>query len=248
VFDVTYRDRVRERVLNLGSSDARVVAGAVLGSLAHEQGDRWSDLDLMFAVSDNISVSEVLEDWTATIADEFGAVRLFDLLSGSIVYRVILFPNCLELDLSFTTASSFGAGGPKFRLLFGETVELPEEPDSPADELFGYAAHHVLHARVCIERERWWQAEYWISAARDKALHLACRRRGLDGWYGRDFDRLPSEILRLASAAIGRTLDCAELDRALQGVVSVLLAESVEASELADRVRGQLQELASHND
>jgi predicted nucleotidyltransferase len=84
VFDVADRERVRERVLDLASSDARVVAGAVLGSLAKDPGDRWSDLDLMFAVKDDIPLSDVLGDWSTTIADEFGAVQLFDLPSGSI--------------------------------------------------------------------------------------------------------------------------------------------------------------------
>lgn len=102
----------------------------------------------MFAVTDEVPVPEVLEDW-----------------SGS-----------LELDLSFAPASEFGAGGPKFRLLFGGAVD------------------QALHARVCIERGGFWQAEYWISALRDHALHLACRR-GPDGHYGRDFDELPDVLV-----------------------------------------------------
>jgi hypothetical protein len=52
VFDVGDRDRVRDRVLEIASSDPRVVGGAVLGSLAHDEGDQWSDLDLMFSVGD----------------------------------------------------------------------------------------------------------------------------------------------------------------------------------------------------
>ncbi len=191
VFNIEDRDRVRDRMLDVASSDPRVVAGAVVGSLAHDEGDRWSDLDLIFAVADDVPVTEVLEDWSRNVVGEFDAVHLFDLPSGPIIYRVFLHPGCLELDLSFTSSSEFGPSGPKVRLVFGEAVERPDEPPTPAQELFGYAVHHTLHARVAIERERYWQAEYWISAIRDKALHLACRRRGLDGWYGRDFDRLP---------------------------------------------------------
>jgi hypothetical protein len=122
---------------------------------------------------------------------------------------------------------------------------MPQAPDAPAAESFGYAVHHVLHARVCIERGRPWQAEYWISAARDKALHLACRRRGLEGWFGRDFDRLPQKTLEPATAALVRSLDAAELNRALSSAVALLLDESTEAAELADKVRGQLHELTS---
>jgi len=47
---------VRDRVLEFASSDQRVVAGAVVGLLALGDGDRWSDLDLTFAVADDVSV------------------------------------------------------------------------------------------------------------------------------------------------------------------------------------------------
>lgn len=247
MFDVDDRDRVRDRVLDMASSDSRVVAGAVLGSLAHDEGDQWSDLDLMFAVADDVPVPEVLEAWSRTIVGELGGVHLFDLPSGPIIYRVFLLPGCLELDLSFTPASEFGAGGPKFRLLFGEAVEQPHEPPTPAHELFGYAVHHTLHARVCIERGRHWQAEYWISAVRDYALALACRRRALDGSYGRDFDRLPADVVGPFNDALVKSLDRDELYRALESAVAALLRESAEVGKMAEEVEGQLRELASEH-
>jgi hypothetical protein len=245
MFNIGNRDRVRDRVLNLASTDPRVVAGAAVGSLAHDQADRWSDLDLMFAVADEVPLATVLEDWSQTVVREFDAVPLFDLPSGPIIYRVFLLPEGLELDLSFTPASEFSAGGPTFRLLFGEAHEQADEPPTPAQELLGYGVHHALHARVAIERGRHWQAEYWISAVRDRALHLACRRQGLDGWYGRDFDKLPSEVLDGFNDVLVRSLRPAELRRALAEAVAVLLRESAEAADLAERVRDQLRDLAS---
>ncbi len=239
------RDRVRERVLEMADADGRVVGGAALGSLALGEGDRWSDLDLMFAVADGVPVSDVLEDWSRTLGDELGAAHLFDLESGPIVYRVFLFPDLLELDLSFTPASTFGPGGPRFRLLFGESVGQIERPSQPASERFGYAAHHTLHARACIERGRFRQAEYWISAIRDHGLALACDRRGFDGSYGRDFDRLPDEVLVAFDGALVRSFDRDELGRALAIAVSALLGESAEAGELVSKVRPRLLELAS---
>jgi hypothetical protein len=243
MFTVADRDRVMSRVLDMASSDTRVVAAAVVGSQAHDGGDRWSDLDLMFAVADDLPVGEVLEDWTEIAVREFGAVHLFDLPSGPIVYRVFLLPGSLELDLSFTPASKFGPSGPKVRVLFGELHEQPDEQPTPAEELFGYAVHHTRHARVAIERGRYWLGEYWISAIRDHALHLACRRRGLDGWYGRDFDRLPAEVLSPFNDALVRSLEPAELRRALRSAVESLLGESVEAGAMAAQVQAQLHEL-----
>ena len=64
MFSIHDRDRVRDHVLERASADPRVVADDGVGSLALDVGDRWSDLDLTFAVADNVPVPEVLEDWT----------------------------------------------------------------------------------------------------------------------------------------------------------------------------------------
>src|SRR5438067_5210603 len=170
MFTVGDRERIHDRVLQIAANDPRVVSGAIVGSLAVSEGDRWSDLDLTFAVSDDSSLTDILGDWTRTLVEEFGATPLFDLPSGASIYRVFLLPGCLQFDLSFTPASQFGAIGPKFELLFGTSVEKPFIQPTGANELFGYGVHHAVRARICIERGRYWQAEYWLSGARDYAL------------------------------------------------------------------------------
>jgi hypothetical protein len=243
VFDIGERDELRDQLLAKGRSDDRIVAAALLGSLAADRADRWSDLDLMFAVSDAVLVADVLEAWTRDLGSEREAVRLFDLPSGPIIYRVFLLPGCLELDLSFVPAGEFSPGGPKFQLQFGEALEAADAEPTDAQELFGYGVHHVLHARAAIERGRYWQAEYWISAVRDHSLTLACLRRGLEGWYGRDFDKLPADVLDRARGALVRSLEREELDRALVSAVSALLEESERAGDMVGRLGPQLREL-----
>jgi hypothetical protein len=66
LFTAAERDRVRERILALAATDARVTAGAVVGSMALADGDRWSDLDLTFAVVEGVPILDVLNDWTRT--------------------------------------------------------------------------------------------------------------------------------------------------------------------------------------
>ena len=245
MFSIHDRNRIRDHVLSLAASDSRVVAGAVVGSLALSEGDRWSDLDLTFAVADEVSVFEVLDDWTLNIITEFDAAHLFDLPSDASIYRVFLLPGCLQFDLSFTPASKFGASGPKFRLLFGSSVEKPYAQPPAAKELFGYAVHHVLRARFCIERGRYWLAEYWISSARDLALSLACRRRGLSASHGRGFDDLPTEVRDTFIHTLITSLERDELLRALDLVIKGLLSEAEETRELAARVEPQLHELTA---
>ena len=245
MFSIEERDRVRDRVLQLASADPRVVAGAAVGSLALDSGDRWSDLDLTFAVVDGVPVLDVLGDWTHTIVGEFDAAELFDLPAGASLYRVFLLPGCLQFDLSFTPASSFGATGPKFRLLFGEAVEKPYTPPPSAQELFGYAVHHALRARFCIERGRVWQAEYWISGVRDYAMSLACLRRDLPAVQGRGFDVLPAEVRNGFADALVRSLERDELLRALRAAIAGLTGETAPVREMAAKIEPRLRELLS---
>jgi hypothetical protein len=243
MFSIHDRNRIRDRVLQLAASDERVVAGAVVGSLAHNAGDRWSDLDLTFAVADQQPLLDLLEDWTRILVAEFDATHLFDLPSGASIYRVFLLPGCLQFDLSFTPASKFGASGPKFKMIFGSFVEKPYTQPPSAHELFGYAVHHALRARFCIERGRTWQAEYWISGTRDYALSLACRRRGLPASEGRGFDDLPPDVRDGFGSTLVTSLEQDELLRALGSVIEGLLREGDEVQELATKVESQLRML-----
>jgi hypothetical protein len=244
MFSVEDRNRVQDHVINRARNDARVVGGAVVGSLATSEGDRWSDLDLTFGVSDVAAVSEVLDDFTIDLCREFNATHLFDLPSGAAIYRVFLLPGCLQFDLSFAPASQWGALGPEFRLLFGQAAQVAQVQPPPARELLGYAVHHALRARFCVERGRYWQAEYWVRAVRDYALSLACLRRGLPAHHGRGIDDLPEDVWGIAAGALPRSLDREELRRSLSCAIDLLLGETAEVQELAERVRPQLLQLA----
>ena len=95
----------------LAEEDERIVAGAIVGSLAVDGGDRFSDLDLTFGVADHVQVTDVLDDWTHTLIDELDAVQLADLERGPTTYRVFLVPDLLQLDLSMTPALQFRPAG-----------------------------------------------------------------------------------------------------------------------------------------
>jgi hypothetical protein len=243
VFTVKERDRVRDRVLALAEDDSRVVAGALIGSLSTGPGDKWSDLDLGFGVAEGTPVDKVLADWTETLERELGAVHLFDLPRGQVIYRVFLFPGYLQVDLSFAPAPEFGAHGPAFRLLFGEATEQPPPAAPAARDLFGIGALLALHARFCIERGRLWQAQYWISELRDYGLALACLRRGLETKEGRGYRGLPADVLAGFEDTLVRSIDRDELLRALAGSVDALLREADQAPELAGKIEAQLRGL-----
>jgi predicted nucleotidyltransferase len=243
VYTIEERDAVRDRILEMAKADPRVVAAAVVGSLSVGAGDRWSDLDLTFAVRDDVPVDQVLADWTGRIVADLDAVFLFDLPSGDTIYRVFLLPGCLQVDVSFTPAGRFRPRGPRFRLLFGNAGEatLPVPPD-PGD-LFGWAVAYAREARACIARERWWQAEHSITAIRNHALMLACRRRDLPTSFGRGYDDLPADVLGRSERSLVTSLTSEALLEALRASIDGLLGESAEVGEVAETVGQRLREL-----
>lgn len=243
MFTTEQREQLKERLIKLASGDSRIVAAAQIGSLA-DGGDRWSDLDLTFGVSEDATVTEILESWTPQLEKDHKAVPLFDLPFQSTIYRVFLFPGNLQVDLSFTPATEFGALGPKFQLLFGNTVDR-EQPRPPViDDLFGLGAHHAVRARICIERGRLWQAEYWISGVRDEAISLACAKRDLEVEYARGADQLPPEVLAPFEASLVKSLARDELLRALRVAIEALLAHSA-GVRAAETLKDDLRELGS---
>jgi hypothetical protein len=242
VFTVGQRDALRERLLRLAEEDERVVAGAVVGSLAVDGGDRFSDLDLTFGIADHVQVVDVLDYWTRSLIVELDAVQLADLERGPTMYRVFLLPDELQLDLSMTPAAQFRPAGPRFRLLFGKTAGGEFEvltPPGPGDlflptppvagDIFGWGVIYALHARACIERGRVWQAEHYIGAVRDHALSLACLRQGLPPVQARAYDDLSAEILaRYEDAHVG-AVEPGALRAALAASVLALMREGAEA-------------------
>jgi hypothetical protein len=240
VFTVEQRDALRAQMLELAEQDDRVVAGAAVGSLAIGAGDEYSDLDLTFAI-EGVPVAHVLDDWTKTLAEELDAVRLIDLEAGSTIYRVYLLPDALQFDLSMTPAAEFRPAGPKFQLLFGETVPGDPPPRDPsqgslfirtppvAEDIVGWGVIYALHARAVIERRRVWQAEHYVGAVRDHALALACLRRGLVAVQARGYDDLPPEALAPFDGTLIASLEPEELRGALAASVRALVNEAAQA-------------------
>jgi len=242
LFSTKDRAYVFDRTVLIARQDPRVTGGAIVGSRSTDTQDSWSDIDITFGIKSNIDIKIVLNDWTRLLEDEFGMVHYFDLQSGSAIYRVILFPNCLELDLSVVPEKDFGSRSPNFRLLFGTTVDRSNFPKPSVEELIGFGWHHIIHANAAIRRGRNWQAEYWISGARDNILALQSMRFGEDARHARSVHLLPAALVAQFEDTLVRSTEINELQRALKAV-SMAFIEEVKANNntyLAQRLEESL--------
>jgi hypothetical protein len=243
VFAPTDRERVRDALIAAARADDRVTAAALTGSAAAAREDRWSDVDLAISVADPAHLDAVIDDWTARMYGEHGALHHVD-VQATALYRVFLLDSTLQVDISFWPADRFGPTSPRFRLLFG-TANPPRPLAIPAaEELIGLAWLYALHVRSSLARGRLWQAEYMLSHMRETALALACRRREEPAHEARGADRLPAEVTAPLERGLPGSLDGAELSRAFGAVTEWLIAEVERHDpELAARLSPPLREL-----
>jgi hypothetical protein len=189
-------------------------------------GDKWSDVDFAFGIADGNRLDDVLDDWTHLFEQEFDVINHFDLhASQRRISRVFLLPGGLEVDVSVMAAEDLGARGPTFRALFGTTHEVEAQPQPEASYLLGMAWLHVFHARACAERNKLWQAEYFVRGIRDHVTALACLRLSEDARYAGGGDRPPAPVTKPLTDALVRSLDVLELRRALAAATRCLIRE-----------------------
>ena len=237
------RERVRDALIAVAHADPRVTAAALTGSAAEGREDRWSDVDLALSVAAG-ALDAVVDEWTARMYDEHGAVHHVDVHARAL-YRVFLLDNTLQVDISFWPADRFGPTSPRFRLLFG-SANPPRPLASPAaEELAGLAWLYALHVRSSIARGRRWQAEWMLSRVRENGLALACLRHGLPTVEARGADRLPPGVTAGLEPGLARSLDEAELRRAFGATTEWLIGEIAQADRgLAARLEPYLREMA----
>jgi predicted nucleotidyltransferase len=256
MFTPEERTRLRDALIARARADERITGAALTGSASRDAEDRWSDIDLALGVAAGADLGPVMADWTGVLYREHGALDHLDVVSGAVVYRVFLLASTLQVDIAFAPEDEFGPRAPTFRLLFGRaadrlaaaarTAEAEAEAEAGrAAELIGMAWLYALHARSSLARGRVWQAEYMISGVRDHVLALACVRHGVPAVQGRGMDQLPAEVTAGFAAALVRSVDGAELERAFRAVTESLIAEiGLADAGLAGRLTGVLRELA----
>jgi hypothetical protein len=228
-------------VFAIARADPHITGGAITGSRSVGREDRWSDIDTAFGVAPGVSLEAVIGEWTELLRRELDIAHFFDLHHAPTLYRVFLLSNSLEVDVSLTPETAFGARGSTFEMVFGQSAPSVAADAHDTDEVIGYGWIYVLNAHAAIQRRRPWQAEHWVSAIRDQGLALACIRKGLPAAHARGVDRLDADTAAPWADTLVRSLDAPELHRALMAARDAFLHEVAETRPaLAERLRKPL--------
>ncbi|HTS36414.1 MAG TPA: hypothetical protein VMH04_12120 [Candidatus Solibacter sp.] len=244
IFTPEEREQLRHELVSAAQHDASLSGAAHTGSAATSSLDRWSDVDLALCVKPDTSYQHVVAEWTTRLYERHHAVAHIDVMRGSTLFRVFLLENTLQVDLAFWSAADFGAIGPNFQLIFGNANPPRPSPPPEAHALIGMAWLYALHVRSSLARTRLLQTEYMLSGMRNHVFELVCLRCDVTAHQGRGLDDLPSSERAAAAACVPRSLEPAELKRAFQTTMQMLLKEIGEADhELEAKLSGPLNTL-----
>jgi hypothetical protein len=244
IFTPDDRERLRDGLVLAAQHDADLCGAAHTGSAASSHLDRWSDIDLALCLKPTASYDAVVSAWTTRLYQRHDALAHVDVMRGPTLFRVFLLRNTLQVDLAFWPAEDFGAIGPNFRLIFGETKPPRPEAQSNPHALIGMAWLYALHVRSSLARGRVLQTDYMLSGMRNHVFELACLRCSVIAKQGRGLDDLPAAERDAAAQSIPRSLDPAELRRAFQNTMDALLREIQQVdAELENKLAGVLHDM-----
>lgn len=245
------RDTTLTRVLALAEADPRIDAAVITGSLGSGRADRWSDIDLDLLVSEGEACERVAGEWVERIGRELGVVHRYETAFGSTLVRGLFLPNGLLLDLAFTPSSDFTAWAP-VRVAFdrsGRATAIAAAPESwsPTPDWHGeagFAWHDVLHGCAAANRDRPWQALYFLQRLRNRTLALASERHGLDASEFKHVDDLPAGEREPLRASLVADLERGALLAAIEVATHAFLGELRRGDpQLAERLAPSLSRL-----
>jgi hypothetical protein len=248
IFTPDDRERLRDELVAAAQHDANLCGAAHTGSAAVSRLDRWSDIDLALCLKATAAHDQVVAEWTTRLYERHNAVAHVDVMRGPTLFRVFLLKNTLQVDIAFWCAADFGAIGPNFRLIFsrdgGEAKPPSPEPQSNPHALIGMAWLYALHVRSSLARGRILQTDYMLSGMRNLVFELTCLRCGVIAKQGRGLDDLPAAERETAAKCIPISLDPAELKRAFQNTMQLLLREIRHVDiELENKLAGVLNDI-----
>ena len=232
IFDVSDRDATLSRVLELLEADPGIDAAVITGSLGAGRADRWSDFDLTAVVADGAECEEVAAEWVERLYRELPVAHHYETAFGTSLVRGFLLSDGLLADLGFTPSADFSVWAP-VRVAFDRTGKATAaaaamEPWSPTPDWrgeAGFAFHDVLHACTAANRDRPWQALYYLQRVRTRTLALGSERHGFDSDEFRHVDDLPPNERDPLLATLVTELDRASLLGAIDLATRAFLAE-----------------------
>ena len=236
------RQQVLDGVVSAFKKDERVTGVILVGSGVYGFKDEYSDIDMTVVVAGELE--QVYADWKKSIYGLFPIVSHFEAVKGSGVYLYgFLLEGFLELDISFQRLKDLYARRPHWKVLDDTSGKIEDHMKEHVRKrkavnkekrlryYLGEIWWYIVHAGFAIKRKHYVKAMFHIENVRDITITLKGISRGLktsrDSRF-RESDQLSQDFISKVSKAQTRSLEEAELVRALTAASELFFSEAMQ--------------------
>ncbi len=225
IFTARDRQEVLEYIISTAKENPKIAALVQVGSGAYGYHDEKSDLDFVFALDTDASMSEVMEYMQEKICSKYEVQYSKKAEASHLLIAVLT--NLLEIDMGFGGYEHAAARKPEYKVLFDHTGVVEEKmaqslarmderiygekQKKDIQEACSVVWMRMMHAAVAIYRNNFLRAIAELEFIRRVYIDLLGDRCKLESAYNHDMDKLPDE----AKADIKSTLVYGEESDAL---------------------------------
>jgi predicted nucleotidyltransferase len=252
------RAEIQENLLTFLQTDEQIAGVVLVGSGAEEYRDSYSDINLLIAVADNMTVYAVYHKWKTRLIALYPRIAGYEIQQANEAFHYTsLLDNFLVLDLQFAKARRTIAHHKPWKICFDRTGTLQEtlekaysdeQNEAPLREytrLIDTIWQPILKCATALRRNEIWRALHLLEGLRNQVVEIAGMNHNIDTHDFTDVDRLPEMFLVHLRHTLPTGTGVPAIRRALRTTV-VLLFDEIEALETrlavskASTLRGQM--------
>jgi len=236
MYSVEERENSLNRLVNYLSNINSVKAVVLVGSLAGNESDKYSDIDFSIIVDDE-SVEMVYNDFCNKLDNNNDIFRYFRQIYGeNNCLAGIFLKNGLEIDVGFVTEDNFlkkceSKTIPKYKVMYSRNDfslnVIQKETKDDYKELLKQANldiwYNLKNAIYGLKRNRLYRVVKELDDMRNQILEIIAVREGVEFRHFKEIDKLSDNIKNKLSETYFKEVSDRELKRSLISLLDLFV-------------------------
>ncbi len=235
MYSVEERENSLNRLVNYLSNINSVKAVVLVGSLAGNESDKYSDIDFSIIVDDE-SVEMVYNDFCNKL-DNNDIFRYFRQIYGeNNCLAGIFLKNGLEIDVGFATEENFlkkceSKEVPKYKVMYcrndfslnARSKETKEDYQALLKQANLDIWYNLKNAIYGLKRNRLFRVVKELDDTRNQLLEIIAIREGVEFRHFKEIDKLSDDIKNKLSQTYFKEVSESELKRSLMSLLDLFI-------------------------
>lgn len=236
MYSVEERENSLNRLVNYLSNINSVKAAVLVGSLAGNESDKYSDIDFSVIVDDE-SVEMVYNEFCNKLETNNDIFRYFKQIYGEKnCLAGIFLKNGLEIDVGFATEENFlkkceSKAVPKYKVMYGRndfslnasSKETKEDYQALLKQANLDIWYNLKNAIYGLKRNRLFRVIKELDDIRNQLLEIIAVREGVEFRHFKEIDKLSDDIKNKLSQTYFKEVSDKELKRSLMSLLDLFI-------------------------